>query len=80
MSQAANPHEGKFVNLSDKAFNTVGSSTFSFYEDLNELVQEEPADSEEPELLGQLLAIGIQKGKPFAPDERCGAGTRGTSD
>jgi hypothetical protein len=70
LSQAANPPQGKFVDLSGKAFNTVGSNTYSFYEDVNQLVQEEPADSEEPELLGQLLAIGIQKGKAFAPDER----------
>ncbi len=70
LSEAANPHPAKFVDLSGKAFNTVGSNTYSFYEDVNEVVQEEPADSEDPELLGQLLAIGIQKGKPFAPDER----------
>jgi hypothetical protein len=70
LSEATNPHPGKFVDLSGKAFNTVGSNTYSFYEDVNEVVQEEPADSEDPELLGQLLAIGIQKGKPFAPDER----------
>jgi hypothetical protein len=70
LSQAANPVQGKFVNLSGKAFNTVGSSTYSIYEDLNELVQEEPADAEDVELMGQLLSIGIEKGKPFAPDAR----------
>lgn len=70
LSDAAKAHEGKFVNLSGKAFNTIGANTLAFYEDVNEMIQEEPADSEEPELLGQLLSIGIQKGKPFAPDAR----------
>src|SRR5271167_560995 len=70
LSEAANPHPEKFVNLSGKAFNTIGANDYSFYEDVNTVVQEEPADSEDPELLGQLLSIGIQKGKPFAPDER----------
>ncbi len=70
LSEAGNPHPAKFINWSGKAFNTVGPNDYSFYEDVNQLVQEEPADSESPELLGQLLAIGIQKGKPFAPDER----------
>ncbi len=70
LSEAANPHPAKFVNWSGKAFNTIGANDYSFYEDVNTLVQEEPADSEDPELLGQLLAIGIQKGKPFAPDDR----------
>jgi hypothetical protein len=70
LSEAANSHPAKFVNWSGKAFNTIGANDYSFYEDTNTLVQEEPADSLDPELLGQLLAIGIQKGKPFSPDER----------
>jgi hypothetical protein len=70
LSEAADPHPAKFVNWSGKAFNTIGGNDYSFFDDINELVQEEPADSEDPELLGQLLAIGIQKGQPFAPDER----------
>jgi hypothetical protein len=37
---------------------------------INELVQMEPATSASPELLGQLAAIGIVKGKPFNPDAR----------
>ena len=34
------------------------------------MVQEEPADAIDPETLGLLATIGIEKGKPFAPDER----------
>ena len=37
---------------------------------LNEVVQQEPATSLDPELMGPLAAIGIVKGKPFAPDAR----------
>ena len=37
---------------------------------LNEVVQQEPATSLDPELMGSLAAIGIIKGKPFAPDDR----------
>jgi len=37
---------------------------------LNEVVQQEPATSLDPELMGPLAAIGIIKGKPFAPDPR----------
>jgi hypothetical protein len=35
---------------------------------INEVVQSEPATSYDLELAGQLAAIGIVKGKPFAPD------------
>jgi hypothetical protein len=37
---------------------------------INANVQQEPADSYNVELAGQLAAIGIAKGKPFKPDER----------
>ena len=37
---------------------------------LNQVVQQEPATSLDPELMGPLAAIGIVKGKPFAPDAR----------
>lgn len=62
--------ETKFVEGSGKSFNTVPPSDFGFYEMLNKLVQEEPAESLDPELMGQIAAIGIVKGKPFAPDAR----------
>ncbi len=35
LSEAANPHPAKFVNLSGKAFNTIGANDYSFYEDIN---------------------------------------------
>jgi hypothetical protein len=58
-------HEG-----SGKVMNTVPPNDWSFYEMLNEIVQQEPATSLDPELMGPLAAIGIVKGKPFAPDAR----------
>ena len=62
--------ETVFVEGSGKAFNTVPPSDFGFFELMNEVVQDEPAGSTNAELMGQLAAIGIVKGKPFEPDER----------
>ena len=59
-----------FVEGSGRAFNTVPPSDFGVFELMNEAVQDEPAGSTNAELLGQLAAIGIVKGEPFAPDER----------
>ncbi len=59
-----------FVEGSGRAFNTVPPSDFGFFELMNEVVQAEPAGSTNAELMGQLAAIGIVKGEPFAPDER----------
>jgi hypothetical protein len=61
----------RFVDGSGKSFNTIPPSDFGFYEMLNKLVQEEPADAlGDPERMGQLASIGIVKGKPFQPDAR----------
>jgi len=70
LSEAANPPAMNFVNGSGKYFNTIGSTDFSFYEDVNQVVQEEPVEASDPETLGLLASIGIEKGKPFKPDAR----------
>ncbi len=62
--------ETKFLEASGKAFNTIPPSDYSFFEMINANVQAEPADSYNPELAGQLAAIGIVKGNEFKPDDR----------
>jgi hypothetical protein len=59
-----------FVDLSGKPFNTVAPADYAFWELLNQVVQEEPTESLDPVRLGFYASIGIQKGKPFAPDAR----------
>jgi hypothetical protein len=70
LSQAANPPKQHFVNLSGKQMNTIHANDFHFYEELNAVIQYEPADSFPPELVGQFASIGIKKGQPFNPDAR----------
>ena len=70
LSQAAKPPATNFVNVSGRAFNTIHSMDFSFFEEVNEVIQEEPSDATDPETLGLLASIGIAKGTPFAPDAR----------
>ncbi|MFN3148312.1 DUF1254 domain-containing protein [Bremerella sp.] len=62
--------EMKFISATGKAFNTIPPADFGFYEMINENVQNEPATSYDVELAGQLAAIGIAHGKPFAPSEK----------
>ena len=50
--------------------NTLPPNDWSYFEILNEVVQMEPATALDAELMGPLAAIGIVKGKPFAPDAR----------
>jgi hypothetical protein len=59
-----------FVEGSGKVMNTIPPNDVSYFEMINELVQQEPADAMDPEIMGSLAAIGIVKGKPFKPDAR----------
>jgi hypothetical protein len=62
--------ETKFVEGSGKEFNTIAPNDYSYWELINEVVQAERAEAGDPEILGQLAAVGIVKGKPFKPDTR----------
>jgi len=68
LAKAANPPPMVFVNGSGKAFNTIHSTDFRFYEELHAVIEREPIEMIEPQLRGTFASIGIQKGKPFAPD------------
>ncbi len=70
LSDAQNPPPMKFINVSGKSFNTISANNFKFYEEVNRVVQYEPNEAFSPEILGELASIGIEKGKPFAPDAR----------
>ena len=70
LAQASNPPATNFVNVSGKSFNTIHAMDFTYFEEVNEVVQEEPSTAIDPETLGLLASIGIIKGKPFAPDAR----------
>jgi hypothetical protein len=70
LADAKNPPPMKFINVSGKEFNTIHANDFHFYEEVNSIVQSEPNEASDPETLGLLAAIGIEKGKEFAPDAR----------
>jgi hypothetical protein len=69
-TETGEPPKATFVNTSGMRFNTISSNTFRFYEELNEVVQAEPADFLDPDQIGLFASIGIRKGQPFAPDDR----------
>lgn len=70
LKDAAHPAPTEYINVSGKAFNTIFPSDFTYFEVLNEVVQQEPIDAISPEVRGEMAAIGIVKGQPFKPDAR----------
>ncbi|WP_153426528.1 DUF1254 domain-containing protein [Streptomyces alkaliphilus] len=70
LSAAADPPEQRFVNFADTDFAMIPANDFSFFGELDEIVQQEPPGTLDPERAGRLASIGMVPGKPFRPDDR----------
>ena len=70
LSHQGTPPVPNFVNMSGVFTNTVHRMDMGYWDEVNATIQREPVDTLEPEILGLLAAIGIEKGEPFEPDER----------
>jgi len=64
------PVSPRFVDGTGKVMNTIPPVDYTYFELLNEVIQTQPAGSIDAEIAGHCAAIGIVKGKPFAPDAR----------
>jgi hypothetical protein len=70
LAAADNPPAMEFISGSEQAFNTIHANDFEFFEELHAVIDREPIEMLDPELRGLFASVGVQKGKPFAPDER----------
>jgi hypothetical protein len=68
--KAAEPPTMEFMNASRQRIDQVFPDNFRYFELLAMLVEEEPLDVFDPLERSMMRAIGIEKGKPFAPDAR----------
>ena len=67
---ATGPREYTATNVSGKGANTLPAEDGSVFAALSEIIQYEPTELFNNELLGSLATLGIEKGKPFKPDAR----------
>ena len=70
LAAADDPPATGFVDMAEASFNGIHANDFSFFEEVNEIIQEEPEGALDPERAGQLAAIGIVRGRPFEPEAR----------
>lgn len=70
LAQIQNPPQQKFINLSGVEFSTIHANDYHFFEEVNMAIQDEPAGTGDPEILGLLASIGIIKGQNFNPDDK----------
>jgi hypothetical protein len=64
------PNSTVFVDAYDKPFDATIPYDASFFELLDRFVQKEPWLARDKAMIDMLKTIGIEKGKPFKPDEK----------
>ncbi len=67
---AAGPAASVAVDVYDKPFEANIPYDWRFFEALHRMVQAEPWLERDKAMIGVLKTLGIEKGKPFAPDEK----------
>ncbi|WP_218511604.1 DUF1254 domain-containing protein [Variovorax sp. dw_308] len=70
LAAAKTPPEMEFLNGSGRDIDTLFPDNFRFFELLSVIVNEEPLESFGPLERSMMQSIGIEKGKPFKPDDR----------
>lgn len=74
LADKANPPEMNFSDLSGKKAVLIplgdNLNGLGYFEKLNRAIQREPIRIQDKQFLGMLATLGIEKGKPFNPDER----------
>jgi hypothetical protein len=74
LADAANPPPTQFLNISGRKATLVpvgaNQSGLAYFEKVARFVEREPVREQDKQFLGMLAGLGIEKGKPFAPDER----------
>lgn len=69
LSEAASPPQQKFVDPIDQRYPTLPFYDGRHFEDMHAIMSVEPVREHDKVMMGMLKSLGIEKGKPFAPDE-----------
>jgi hypothetical protein len=69
LSEASNPPKQKFVDPSNHRYPTLPFDDERHFEDMHAIMSVEPVREHDKVMTGMLKSLGIEKGKPFSPDE-----------
>jgi hypothetical protein len=70
LSEAANPHATTYLDAADVVFDATIPYDVRFFESLARMVESQPWLERDRAMIDSLKTLGIEKGKPFAPDAR----------
>ena len=68
LAQAANPPQSRLIDMRGKVFDGIVRFDEGFYASLAKMVNEEPVQPRDLQMMGVLRTLGIEKGKEFKPD------------
>lgn len=68
LSEAGNPPKQRFVDPINERYATLPHYDERHFDDMHAIVSVEPVNPQDKVMMGMLVSLGIEKGKPFAPD------------
>jgi hypothetical protein len=69
-SDRANPRPNRVLRVSGKYANTIEPAGLEYWKLLSEVINNNPVAERDRFFMAMLKPLGIEKGKPFAPDDR----------
>ena len=68
LSKAANPPAQRLLDMTDVLYDGLVKYDETFFTSLARMLNEEPVQPRDLQIMGMLLPLGIEKGKEFKPD------------
>jgi hypothetical protein len=69
-SERSSPAPTRFLKPDGRAWSQVPPRGLAYWARLDDIIQREPVLERDRVMMGQLRPLGIEKGQPFAPDDR----------
>jgi hypothetical protein len=69
LSEAANPPATTYLDATPSAYDSLPVYDHTFFQDIDQLVQNNPVRRQDKAMIGLLKGLGIEKGKPFEPSD-----------
>ena len=69
LSQQENPPKQRFIDPAKERYPTLPFYDERHFQDMYDIMSVEPVHEQDKVMMGMLVSLGIEKGKPFHPDE-----------
>jgi hypothetical protein len=70
LSEADNPPPTNHLDATEKSYDCLPYYNYTFFQDINDVVQNNPIRTQDKAMVSFLKDLGIVKGKPFEPTDR----------